>query len=370
MSDSSTVTSSEGAEPSAVRTNQQGGLFLRGQKYGTTKRLEVLRSYFTILEQNGRVVCTKLSKASKVGVSFAAKFIHDVEHGKPVLNGKRLVPGSHPGIRTLDFDDELVLLRVRENNHQSPLHKYQNELLLQRGKLISIPTIHRYFQKRFPHPAKLKTTSRYPIDKYKPENVIRTHDFKSHLSRLNMRRVKFGDESHKRGADLYSNYARSDPFTGEVAPIILDADFRVAFTIIGLCGIDSDAFAFDFYIHSGINSSGHFVDAIKRSIQKGFLREYDTLVLDNASIHRYGEAKNFDDWLWEHHKIFVLFLPTRSPELNPIELLWNTLSKRMKMIRRGLEGFDNLAKEVAAVVLDQITIKEVYECYKKCGYFV
>ena len=181
------------------------------------------------------------------------------------------------------------------------------------------------------------------------------------MSHLNLNRVKFGDESHKRGADCFSKLCRVNPLTGEVPPIVMDPDFRFAFTIIGFCGIDEDTFAFDFYIHRGKNCSEHFFDAIKLSIQKGFLRPFDTLVLDNASIHCMGAARDLDEWMWEEHNILLLFLPTRSPELNPIELLWNVLIQRMKMLRRGLEGFNNLTIEIADAIMSSITTEDVYK---------
>mmetsp|Transcript_5332 Transcript_5332/g.8811 ORF Transcript_5332/g.8811 Transcript_5332/m.8811 type:complete len:111 (+) Transcript_5332:260-592(+) len=45
------------------------------------------------------------------------------------------------------------------------------------------------------------------------------------------------------------------------------------------------------------------------------------LVLDNAAIH----TDALVEWLWHHHKILVLFLPPRSLEWNPIEVVWRLL---------------------------------------------
>ena len=70
-----------------------------------------------------------------------------------------------------------------------------------------------------------------------------------------------------------------------------------------------------------------------------------------------------------YHKILLLYLPTRSPELNPIELLWNVVLQRMKQLRRYVEGFDNMATEICDVILEHITIEDIYKCYQECGYF-
>lgn len=66
------------------------------------------------------------------------------------------------------------------------------------------------------------------------------------------------------------------------------------------------------------NNAASFCEAIERSVAKGFLLPGDIVVLDNVSIHRYKEASTLEDYLWDNFHILLLFLPTRSPELNPI----------------------------------------------------
>ena len=47
-----------------------------------------------------------------------------------------------------------------------------------------------------------------------------------------------------------------------------------------------------------------------------------------------GSCQNsvLKEWLWDHCGVFLLFLPPRSPELNPIELVWNTMVQRLKSV--------------------------------------
>ena len=76
------------------------------------------------------------------------------------------------------------------------------------------------------------------------------------------------------------------------------------------------------YTHSYKNKTGNqFLDFIKRVDRK-----YDSsvkqifLVLDNASIHK---SKKVRETIQKyHHRINFVFLPTRSPELNLIEVRW------------------------------------------------
>ena len=108
-------------------------------------------------------------------------------------------------------------------------------------------------------------------------------DYKGKNAQLDMRRVKFMDESHRRGSDCFSKLERADPFTGEVPPIVIDPSFRMAFTSIGFCGIDEETFAFNYYIHKGMNCVEHFISCVKLSIEKGFLHKTDMLAMDNAN---------------------------------------------------------------------------------------
>ncbi len=64
----------------------------------------------------------------------------------------------------------------------------------------------------------------------------------------------------------------------------------------------------------------------------GFLRNGDALVIDNASIHCYRDSAVLEEILWEDYKILLIFMPTRSPELNPIELMWNILVQHLRRV--------------------------------------
>ncbi len=66
------------------------------------------------------------------------------------------------------------------------------------------------------------------------------------------------------------------------------------------------------------------------AVASGFLRPGDVLVMDNAANHTGKENTVLEDWLWNDHSIFALFLHARTPEWNPIELLWNCLSMRLE----------------------------------------
>jgi transposase len=70
-----------------------------------------------------------------------------------------------------------------------------------------------------------------------------------------------------------------------------------------------------------------FSIALELACSVNLFHEGDVLVLDNKVIHFGGDNAVFEEWMRDQFGVLVLFLPPRSPELNPIELMWNTTSK-------------------------------------------
>ncbi len=75
-----------------------------------------------------------------------------------------------------------------------------------------------------------------------------------------------------------------------------------------------------------------------------------------------------DEYLWNYHGIFLQFLPTRSPELNPIELLWNTLSQRLKHAPLNDPFNSNHVAQSAAMLINAFTHCDVEASFRHCGY--
>jgi transposase len=100
-----------------------------------------------------------------------------------------------------------------------------------------------------------------------------------------------------------------------------------------MCGIDDSTDALYWRIHDGPNDSNEFsYDVEQACIKQGYLRADDVLVLDNATIHNGKDNKYLEDFVWNTFCVFILFLPTRSPEWNPQELVWQVMMRKMQFI--------------------------------------
>ena len=182
-------------------------------------------------------------------------------------------------------------------------------------------------------------------------------------------KLKFGDEKHIKGAELWCRKTRRNVFSGVVPPITTHSDFRNTYTIIGFCGIDGRVTSTRYGIVEGNNNADNFAIQVQLAVSTGCLLPYDVLVLDNAAIHTGGVNATLEDWLWVNFRIFLLLLPARTPEWNPIELVWNILVQRLAVFSLELVcrfGSHSLVM-ASQVILDNITHEEVDGCYRKCG---
>ena len=66
----------------------------------------------------------------------------------------------------------------------------------------------------------------------------------------------------------------------------------------------------------------------------------------------------------------MLPLPTRSPELNPIELIFHILSANIRSFRYKEAGpCDNAVKRHAMKVMDDMKYELIFRTIGHCGYF-
>ena len=94
----------------------------------------------------------------------------------------------------------------------------------------------------------------------------------------------------------------------------------------------------------------------------------DILISDNAYYHWGGEAATLEDYLWEEHNILIVYLPARTPEWNPMELVWNIMVRRISLLPLAhIQAFgSNAVAHAAAEILNQVSHDDINKFYYKC----
>ena len=121
-------------------------------------------------------------------------------------------------------------------------------------------------------------------------------------------------------------------------------------------------------MHDGTNDAFTFSECVYSMVVDGFLRNGDVLVIDNASIHCYHDSAVLEEILWEDYKILLIFMPARSPELNPIELMWNILVQCLRRVPRTGRHTSERNALAAKDIIDTFMHSKMASCYQKCNY--
>jgi hypothetical protein len=274
-----------------------------------------------------------------------------------------------PGALSMDELDVFVILMLYHEEPSRRLANYVKCLYYYTGTIVSRSTISRLFKNGFDIKGSLCKPDLIPRDKFRPANIYKAVEYLIILSQFARVRIKFGDEKHLKGSEMYCRHTRRNVLTGEIPPVMTESDFRNTYSVFGICGIDTRVSPVRYGIVQGTNDAENFAVQIENALLAGFLLPFDVLVLDNAAIHTGKENFVLEDWLWSNFRILVILLPARSPEWNPIELLWNSLAGRLNSFDLILIPFLGPHPLVGAaeIILNQVTHDEIDRYYKKCN---
>lgn len=121
--------------------------------------------------------------------------------------------------------------------------------------------------------------------------------------------------------------------------------------IIGL-GEDQEPIFYDFRPNS--NTQYDWYEFIVASVGANYLRPGDILILDNAAVHS-GEDTIVEVLQFlEENGVDVRFLPTYSPELFSIELVFNIVKQHIKRRRTAIALGDAIFEAFDVVTKNQI----------------
>lgn len=354
--------------------NRLGGIYRNGGEYGHAKKLEVASAIVLQHAKSGgeRPNTSAVMRQCKVSREFANKIEKELrEDGRattPNKNSPNHGSVGH-GSRSLDDSDIFILFKLYMELPSRGLRSYASQLEYFTGTVVSQSTLCRFFLEAFPYSAALHRPNLVPHDKFRPENFMTAVEYLNIIAKVDPYRLKFGDEKCLKGQEVYNRKVRRHPFTGQVPHLLTNSDFRNTYSLTGFCGIDRRSSAVFCSTHDDTNDATEFSVQLEKAIARGYFHHGDILVLDNAQIHIGKENSVLEEWMWDSFGVLILFLPPRSPELNPIELVWNILVQRLRLV--PLEELRAIGSHSTAIkanqILSNITHREVDRCYSKCN---
>ncbi len=365
------------AQTHGATSNKKGGYYRRGKQYGMEKKLAVAETYLHYKQLGGgRLSLSKIASEHKVDWWVEQKIESELYANKgcvvspeevtlDMVTRRRLGPGSI----VLDQADCFALYCLFHRKPTPSLRSYVQKVYHHRGTRVSTSVVSRFLNHTFEIHRGLCVPNLVPYNKFRPRNIEKAVEYIKALARIDPSRLKYADKKSLKGKDICNKLLRWDPFTGIVPPTMTDPDLRNTYSIIGICGISRRSTPLRYCITESMVDAELFALEVEDAIASRFLRAGNVLVMDNAANHTGKENTVLEDWLWEEHSIFALFLPAQMPEWNPIELMWNCLMQRLKHYDWDHLSASYRVVHTAIYVLDCITHDEVERFYEKSGVF-
>ncbi len=330
------------------------------------------------LEHNARLggsrpVLMEVAAECRVGRDFVAKIECELMENDHVLAPEEIfMDRDHPigpGSNSMSGEDFYLLYILYRQEPTRLLKSYVYCLFYYTRAIVAERTVSRWFDNAFPIRGRLRVPNLVPYDKFWPRNVEKAWEYLDHIARISPERLKYGNEKLLKGKAIFNKKARRDVLTGLVPHTMTDLDLRNRYSIIGICGISKWSSPVRYRITDATVDADLFSLEIELAIASRYLQAGDVLVLDNAANHTGKGNTVLEDWLWEEHMVLVLFLTARAPEWNPIELMWNCLTQRLKYFDLSNITGTHRVVQAAIFILESITHEEIYRFYRKSGVF-
>ena len=364
-----------------ILTNRNGGEYVNGRTYPVEKKVLLARKYINMYQASypEKPSISAFARESGVGWWMGNKIVKELEGGGIVdpSNGKKIGSTRTVGDQ-LDPEDEALILSLHAEDPARPNRSYIQELHQQNGVLVSTQFISKWFEKRFNKKGRFVKPNMVPLDKFRYENILKYVEFKLDVEALcDHTRYNFIDEKHLNNDEIYSKKIRANPINGCKVGIPVSGNFRERDVnlIAAITANQNKEEPCAFMIGKQSGTSEVFMAFIQHLIESGWLGHNEVLVMDNCSIHSQASSKDIEEVLWNtvvHDRplqCVVLWLPTRSPELNPIELVFHILARRIRDFKYlEINDGSETIQDRAITVLENLSFKTIIDCIVHCGY--
>ncbi|KAM9969178.1 hypothetical protein ACTFIR_001005 [Dictyostelium discoideum] len=170
-------------------------------------------------------------------------------------------------------------------------------------------------------------------NKYKIDNLLKLFYFNTIIYNTDWKNIYFLDE-----CSFSSRELRRSKAVGPIGePVYVTNSTSISETYNGFFTISLDDCLYK--IRDKTNNTEDFFQYVRELLESGFCKPGSLLVMDNAPIHGGIEALNALFELFDQYSVQLIFLPSYSPELNPIERFFGYIKNHFYRERNSYGSF-------------------------------
>jgi transposase len=218
--------------------------------------------------------------------------------------------------------------------------------------------LHRLF-KNFGWSCRTQTVVNW--NKYTAENIAYYDTYMRLVQYIPWLHLKFLDETHFDPVDCTRRRTYGLTGTATRVPTAYPLGQRYSVTIMLSLTPDDHGGPVFFDLFNHTNTAMDFLRFLRFLVEGNHLQRGDILILDNATVHNAEEMLIEATTLLAENGIRMRFLPTYSPELNPVELVNAAVKSRLRGYFRGGVFWKEIVRQ-----LSRITYAEVLKYYSRC----
>jgi hypothetical protein len=181
-------------------------------------------------------------------------------------------------------------------------------------------------------------------------------------------RLRFLDETGRESGETSSGYFWTP--RGQPNRCAGPGPATKRYNIIGMtsCAPGRHGLPLTYAVFEGSLDGERFAEIVVGWIAFGCFVPGDVLVIDNAGVHLAGDVLEPLGQELAAHGVQLVRLPTYSPNLNPIELIWNTVKARLP-VPRSSECAPAAFLPRLTEVLNTVSFNDIQNAMKHQSYF-
>lgn len=264
-------------------------------------------------------------------------------------------------------EDDLELIEVLKIHSPS---MSLAEIIEELGHHTSISAVSRAIKNRLPSGQQYsrKKITKVAKERFTHENLFYTQLFINYLSSKNPKKLKFFDEAGIKIPDVGNRTYGHSPIGARCVEVTRKLE-QPNNTLNMLISLDGPEY---FNIIRGSTNTVNFLaffeeagEAVNINTGRPCLEVGDIVIVDNLSSHHFEGGEVLEEW-FENMGIELLYTPSYSPDLNPIELCFNKIKTELNGALRDLV-YSNVNLAIAEAV-EKITAQDINGFYEATSY--